>query len=754
MKRLIERFDIDLMRGLLIAYLLTFVLSLVVGSCIVYISGKRLENNAYDHNKVIVDEVKDFIDSMTTDMEFYAKSLQNDSQNVNIMREPGLTISDYDKLMPLIEDINTFKSAHGYVDDCYVWCENSDVMVGSDICTPLQVFTDKSFGNENTFDEWKSEYLAKNHYLEYLPNTDAYGRKVLVFVNTIYKNNRSIERVGCVIVCMNVDTLMNNVFSDRLSSDSSFYVLNKFKKPLISYNLNQSDIDMIPYIDLEGNGRLETDERRLIVFDNLSKNRWIYAVGDTKTNVLKNVYLFQMYFFGIMFLYALLGLVFAYFGLKKSTKKVDNLVTQMGVKRVSDFVSADDVRKRISEIKQEKKEYKTLVKVYENDKLLKFISGEGGFENRKLPGEINLTEEKIRVMIVKIIDNGIFDTENKEDEKFSAFCLTNMLDELFGDACKHYVANKDNKYVIYLLNYSAEEENFKNYLKTDICEKIQKVLMEEFCINVGFAVSRPTKSQTDIPYLYSETLMIFDYHYASTNEVLHCFEDFNRQNQNELYYYPSGYEENIISCIEAGNKKGVTGILDELVGKNTGSTNTDSKYFLFYSLLGIYVKTTESVRYNYPKTNYFLDKANKVLPAFLDEYIKELCQELLDICDFVGNSKQNDLDKLAADAERYIMENFSDVNLNLNTIADRLDVSRQTLSKRFNAAYGKKVGDYILEARVNESKKLLSRTNINISDVASLVGYVDSNSFIRAFKKLCGITPGQYKNNLADSNTD
>ena len=81
--------------------------------------------------------------------------------------------------------------------------------------------------------------------------------------------------------------------------------------------------------------------------------------------------------------------------------------------------------------------------------------------------------------------------------------------------------------------------------------------------------------------------------------------------------------------------------MDELLQKNLRSTNCDLKYFLFYSLLGIYVKAIEKVRYTNSKTNYFLDKANKVSPAFLDEYVRELCQEMLAICDFVENLKND-----------------------------------------------------------------------------------------------------------------
>ena len=63
MKRLIKRYDIDLMKGLLVAYLVTFVVSLLVGFGIVSVSNKRFENNAYEYNKVLVNKAKEFVDS-------------------------------------------------------------------------------------------------------------------------------------------------------------------------------------------------------------------------------------------------------------------------------------------------------------------------------------------------------------------------------------------------------------------------------------------------------------------------------------------------------------------------------------------------------------------------------------------------------------------------------------------------------------------------------------------------------------------
>ena len=130
---------------------------------------------------------------------------------------------------------------------------------------------------------------------------------------------------------------------------------------------------------------------------------------------------------------------------------------------------------------------------------------------------------------------------------------------------------------------------------------------------------------------------------------------------------------------------------------------------------------------------------------------EELCNAMLEICRFSKAVKQSKIDETAVRVERYISDNFANVNLNLNTIADHFEISRQTISKKFSEAFGMKVGDYIMEVRINAGKEFLSKLNLNISDIAILIGYTDSNSFIRAFKKYCGITPGQYRKNITDA---
>ena len=71
------------------------------------------------------------------------------------------------------------------------------------------------------------------------------------------------------------------------------------------------------------------------------------------------------------------------------------------------------------------------------------------------------------------------------------------------------------------------------------------------------------------------------------------------------------------------------------------------------------------------------------------------------------------------------------------------------LSKLFKDKYQLSIPDYIAKTRVSHAKKQLRETECSIQEIAQDNGFLNSNSFIRVFKKQEGITPGVYRS-LAD----
>ena len=85
-------------------------------------------------------------------------------------------------------------------------------------------------------------------------------------------------------------------------------------------------------------------------------------------------------------------------------------------------------------------------------------------------------------------------------------------------------------------------------------------------------------------------------------------------------------------------------------------------------------------------------------------------------------------------------------------IAQRLNMSERTI-KRHLQAQGTTFLQILAEVRFSQARKLLQQPQYTIQNVADLVGYEEATNFIRAFKKMFGETPSQYRKSYL-SNAD
>lgn len=107
------------------------------------------------------------------------------------------------------------------------------------------------------------------------------------------------------------------------------------------------------------------------------------------------------------------------------------------------------------------------------------------------------------------------------------------------------------------------------------------------------------------------------------------------------------------------------------------------------------------------------------------------------------NSEANSF--IVKNAMEYIREN-SQEKLRLSDVADQVYVSQWHLSKLLNKHTGKTFSDLLNGARMDRSKELLKDPSLRICDVAEMVGFQDLAHFSRVFKKLEGMSAGEYRN--------
>jgi YesN/AraC family two-component response regulator len=87
--------------------------------------------------------------------------------------------------------------------------------------------------------------------------------------------------------------------------------------------------------------------------------------------------------------------------------------------------------------------------------------------------------------------------------------------------------------------------------------------------------------------------------------------------------------------------------------------------------------------------------------------------------------------------------------LNLTDIAADLYINTSYLSRRFREEIGLSFSDYLIKYRVEVAKTLLYKyRDWSMQRIAEEAGFNSQNYFCRAFKKLTGLSPKEYQNQL------
>lgn len=110
--------------------------------------------------------------------------------------------------------------------------------------------------------------------------------------------------------------------------------------------------------------------------------------------------------------------------------------------------------------------------------------------------------------------------------------------------------------------------------------------------------------------------------------------------------------------------------------------------------------------------------------------------------------------KLQAQITRLLEEDqiFRNCDLRITDISRTLNTNRTYISNIINTDFNCSFCDLINHYRVNYSKQLLLHQNAYILEyVSNESGFASVNSFLRAFKKETGITPGQFRKQLQNS---
>ena len=93
--------------------------------------------------------------------------------------------------------------------------------------------------------------------------------------------------------------------------------------------------------------------------------------------------------------------------------------------------------------------------------------------------------------------------------------------------------------------------------------------------------------------------------------------------------------------------------------------------------------------------------------------------------------------------DRYIEENLADATL--ASLAESLSYSTSYVSRKIRDMYGESFTDHIKNMRCDKAAELLSKGDLSVEEVMSVIGYENSGFFTKIFRERFGVAPHKYK---------
>jgi AraC-like DNA-binding protein/DNA-binding response OmpR family regulator len=101
--------------------------------------------------------------------------------------------------------------------------------------------------------------------------------------------------------------------------------------------------------------------------------------------------------------------------------------------------------------------------------------------------------------------------------------------------------------------------------------------------------------------------------------------------------------------------------------------------------------------------------------------------------------------QLLKNIEQYVMQNMSRGQISLEEMASAMGMGRVPFFHRIRNLTNKTPAEVVRDMRLKHACILLKRTNINMSELATNIGFLTAENFINIFKEKFGMTPLEYR---------
>lgn len=331
--------------------------------------------------------------------------------------------------------------------------------------------------------------------------------------------------------------------------------------------------------------------------------------------------------------------------------------------------------------------------------------------------------------------------------------IKHMLSSLFLDYGIYHVVNIGND-IICLLNLpdsTIDKANFYQMLEQNFMS-LQNHLYQKTNMDMCVAISNMHFSIDSVSTAYQEVLDIQDYiRVTGINKPVLFYSAVNIDDT-ECEALPEFMEEQrmLFNLLRSKDFEKSREVFDKIMVRFMEHTSSLSEIKVKMSyLIQTLVAALGELKSSFPVS--FYEDVNPIQVLYHSQSLKSLQDNMNiifnELINHFDHEKNNIWNKRNTELIQYVDEHYMDPSISIVQVADEFHLSTSYISRMFKKLTGNGFLDYIHLKRIKKAKEYIAQ-GILIKDIPPLLGYTNSLSLIRAFRRYEGISPSEYRNTL------
>ncbi len=668
---------------------------------------------------------------------YHSQPLMDFLQNKTDMSVSGTQYS-------VMSTISQFKGSSEIIDDIFI----IDKTAGQ-IITPDGLFRFDSFFNDIyvydnfSYDYWKQfTFFGREQYQILSPSAVRYSDTETAVIPIVFHSFAGVRFSKFMVVNISLDALLNSNSAYRMTDNTSIFILSRYTGDVFGINgkygldnildtpLYNNMLSKVPSFDFTLSG-----EKVLIVSHSFSDN----LLGYTYFAAVPYSDIYGMQSFLLIctiVIYIIFLIIAVYLSLANAQKVINpilHIASTLNSPKGEDTNIFEHINRSIQSLQQQKEDIAKTLPFAQEKYLINFLNSADLYIDEAtrdiIKTSLPFKNDYFASVIFQIFPKQEFFDSFSLNEYDSIFSeLYNIIKSMFSERFDVFFLSSERETLYITIN---TDESFSSEAVTDLLDEIYNIIQyDNNYLNVYTGVGSFHHGLNGLKISHKEAMDTLKSVPFDIPRIIFP------GSINNSYLLSDTDESKLYNALISLDISPAQSLINNTLHK---ISDTQISKHLHTQILNIIFRVMQT--------------KNLMSHELFDEYISVLGKSNDDIYRYilVLLSKLESY-KVTADTSRgayevieYMKNNFRDITLSLDHLADLFNVNSNYLSQIIKKHLGIGFHEYLSNLRISYARNLLLNTDKSIQEIYEESGFCSKQTFFRIFKNTVGMTPNEYR---------